>query len=70
MKATLGKDMARFLFKFQGTSSDCRFESEAYPGWFLATADAENQPVRLHNRLGQQFYMDFYLPDLLPSPVL
>ncbi|KAJ6658648.1 hypothetical protein lerEdw1_019808 [Lerista edwardsae] len=67
LKPTLGKDMARILFKFQSTTSGYSFESAAYLGWFLATADAESEPVRLHNLVGHEFYTDFYLPELEAS---
>ncbi|XP_019412089.1 PREDICTED: interleukin-36 receptor antagonist protein-like [Crocodylus porosus] len=37
-----------------------RFQSAAYPGWFLCTSQKSNDPVSLTNQLGQVNITDFY----------
>lgn len=49
-----------FTFTCKSSGDTQRFESVAFPGWFLSTSQLSNEPVRLTNRLGRMEITDFY----------
>ncbi|XP_053126026.1 interleukin-36 receptor antagonist protein-like [Hemicordylus capensis] len=53
-------------FTFSNTKSGDthRFESVAYPGWFLCTSQGKDQPLGLTNSPGETRITDFYFRNL------
>ncbi|XP_016057249.1 PREDICTED: interleukin-36 beta-like [Miniopterus natalensis] len=47
-----------FLRNIEGSTSS--FQSFTYPGWFIATASEEGQPVTLTNERGKTYNTNFY----------
>ncbi|XP_048369268.1 interleukin-36 receptor antagonist protein-like [Sphaerodactylus townsendi] len=50
----------RFTFTTSFKDNTQRFESVAFPGWYLSTCRHSNRPLQLTNRLGAEKITDFY----------
>ncbi|XP_054853224.1 interleukin-36 receptor antagonist protein-like [Eublepharis macularius] len=50
----------RFTFTCSFKDNTQRFESVAFPGWYLSTSHRSNRPLQLTNRLGEMKITDFY----------
>uniref|UniRef100_A0A8C4VLG4 Interleukin-1 n=2 Tax=Gopherus TaxID=38771 RepID=A0A8C4VLG4_9SAUR len=56
---------ARFTFHNIPEGSTHRFESAAYPGWFLSTSQKSSEPIRITNRIGETEITEFYFKRIL-----
>ncbi|XP_044862648.1 interleukin-36 receptor antagonist protein-like [Mauremys mutica] len=56
---------ARFTFHNIPEGSTHRFESAAYPGWFLCTSQKSSEPIRITNRTGETEITEFYFKRIL-----
>ncbi|XP_044863641.1 interleukin-36 receptor antagonist protein-like isoform X2 [Mauremys mutica] len=54
------REAKRFTFTCSTTGSTHRFESVAFPGWYLSTSPRNDQPLRVTNRLGEAEITNFY----------
>ncbi|XP_067396457.1 interleukin-36 receptor antagonist protein-like [Emydura macquarii macquarii] len=54
------REAKRFTFTCSVTGSTHRFESAAFPGWYLSTSHGNDQPLRVTNRLGEAEITSFY----------
>ncbi|XP_075766822.1 uncharacterized protein LOC142820928 isoform X2 [Pelodiscus sinensis] len=54
------QEAKRFTFTCVATGSTRRFESVAFPGWFLSTSPKDGQPVRVTNISGEAEIVNFY----------
>uniref|UniRef100_A0A674JVW9 Interleukin-1 receptor antagonist protein n=1 Tax=Terrapene triunguis TaxID=2587831 RepID=A0A674JVW9_9SAUR len=54
------REAKRFTFTCSATGSTLRFESVAFPGWYLSTSPRNDQPLRVTNRLGEAEITNFY----------
>ncbi|TFJ97238.1 tetracycline resistance MFS efflux pump [Platysternon megacephalum] len=54
------REAERFTFTCSATGSTHRFESVAFPGWYLSTSPRNDQPLRVTNRLGEAEITNFY----------
>ncbi|XP_034615290.1 interleukin-36 receptor antagonist protein-like isoform X2 [Trachemys scripta elegans] len=54
------QEAKRFTFTCSATGSTLRFESVAFPGWYLSTSPRNDQPLRVTNRLGEAEITNFY----------
>ncbi|KAH1178175.1 interleukin-36 receptor antagonist protein-like [Mauremys mutica] len=54
------EEAKRFTFFKTYNGSMHRFESAAYPGWFLCTSTQANEPISLTTRPGEADITDFY----------
>ncbi|XP_042327500.1 interleukin-1 beta [Sceloporus undulatus] len=55
--------LGRFLFFRLSRGGHTRFESAAFPDWFICTSQRSNQAVGLTNRTGQALIVDYDLTD-------
>uniref|UniRef100_A0A8C0GJT1 Interleukin-1 n=1 Tax=Chelonoidis abingdonii TaxID=106734 RepID=A0A8C0GJT1_CHEAB len=56
---------ARFTFHNIPEGSTHRFESAAYPGWFLCTSQKSSEPISITNRIGETEITEFYFKRIL-----
>ncbi|XP_032626992.1 interleukin-36 receptor antagonist protein-like [Chelonoidis abingdonii] len=54
------QEAKRFTFTCSATGSTHRFESVAFPGWYLSTSPRNDQPLQVTNRLGEAEITNFY----------
>uniref|UniRef100_A0A8C8SBJ2 Interleukin-1 n=1 Tax=Pelusios castaneus TaxID=367368 RepID=A0A8C8SBJ2_9SAUR len=54
------QEAKRFTFTCSATGSTHRFESVAYPGWYLSTSPRNDQPLQVTNRPGEAEITNFY----------
>uniref|UniRef100_A0A8C4VE21 Interleukin-1 receptor antagonist protein n=1 Tax=Gopherus evgoodei TaxID=1825980 RepID=A0A8C4VE21_9SAUR len=54
------REAKRFTFTCSATGSTHRFESVAFPGWYLSTSPRNDQPLQVTNRLGEAEITNFY----------
>ncbi|XP_024053172.1 interleukin-36 receptor antagonist protein-like [Terrapene carolina triunguis] len=55
----------RFTFHNIPEGSTHRFESAAYPGWFLCTSQKSSEPIHITNRMGETEITEFYFNRIL-----
>uniref|UniRef100_A0A8D2JC45 Interleukin-1 n=1 Tax=Varanus komodoensis TaxID=61221 RepID=A0A8D2JC45_VARKO len=51
--------LGRFLFYKMIVGKHTRFESAAFPHWYICTASSAEEPVGVTNRLGEAFIVDY-----------
>uniref|UniRef100_A0A8D2J4N0 Interleukin-1 n=1 Tax=Varanus komodoensis TaxID=61221 RepID=A0A8D2J4N0_VARKO len=52
-------NLGRFLFYKMIVGKHTRFESAAFPHWYICTASSAEEPVGVTNRLGEAFIVDY-----------
>uniref|UniRef100_A0A8D0L1B7 Interleukin-1 n=1 Tax=Sphenodon punctatus TaxID=8508 RepID=A0A8D0L1B7_SPHPU len=56
-----GDKLGRFIFHKVDVDNHTRFESAAFPGWYICTSQESNKPVSMTNRLGEVSITDYVL---------